>query len=259
MGHRYKQAPIKVDNDTKETMIKSVKCNPSTALGTGVQSEKLKKNGFTLVELLVVIGILAVFGTMLLTIFTRTLKGSNKSQLITEIKQNGQSALELMDKTIRNADGFICKGSLVTVVPGVIPANAYRIIVLVKAGFYTRYQFVDPTASPLANGLIKQDNPVKTVITVASPLCPTGLETDDCFASRVCTAGDALVAPVLTLTDTNVKTGVSIENGYFQQEKDPGSKDRITINFNAKPGKDAPQSVAGQVDAVNFQTTVQLR
>ena len=82
------------------------------------------KKGFTLVEILVVIAILSVLGVLILTIFTRTLRGSNKSQIIGKIKQNGQSVLEQMDKTVRNSDKVVC----------VISSN----LVVVKNGIYTR-------------------------------------------------------------------------------------------------------------------------
>lgn len=200
------------------------------------------KKGFTLVEVLVVIAILAIAGTFILTIFTSSLRGSNKSQIVSSIKQNGQSVLETMDKTIRNSDNMVCVSS---------PTN--NTLVIVKDGIYTRYRFIapSPSPSPTVNGLIQQDNPAKQIVLGSE-------ETDPEFVNRVCALGDPMQG-VNTLTGTNPQTGVSVENGLFTRTRQPGSKDSVTIKFDLSPGISAPAVVAGQIDPVTFQTTIQLR
>lgn len=212
------------------------------------------KKGFTLVELLVVMAIMALFGTLLLTIFTNTLKGSNKSQVIGVIKQNGQSVLETMDKTIRNADKVVCD------------SVDKKSLVVVKNGVYTRYSFIAPApvSSPIVNGFIKQDNPTIQKISDGSRD-----ETDPELVGRICADNDSTVNPIspVVLTDINTQSGVSvnchvddcINNPVFKREKSAGFMDQVTINFNVKPGVEAPASVTGQIDAVNFRTTIQLR
>ena len=197
------------------------------------------KKGFTLVEILVVIAILSVLGVLILTIFTRTLRGSNKSQIIGKIKQNGQSVLEQMDKTVRNSDKVVC----------VISSN----LVVVKNGIYTRYRFIPPTSS--ANGLIQQDNPAKQNVQDSNP---PSEETDSEFKNRVCTIDDSM-SEALIITDTNLQTGVSVENGLFTRDSPAGFLDQVTISFVLKPAVNASQAVAGQIDPVSFQTTIQLR
>ena len=64
-------------------------------------------NGFTIIEILVVIAVISIVGVIIAEIFFNTLRGSNKSSLITKIKQNGQTSLEVMDKAIRN--GFLAQ------------------------------------------------------------------------------------------------------------------------------------------------------
>lgn len=62
------------------------------------------KSGFTLVELLVVIGILGVVVGSSLLFLTNILRGSNQVRVVSEIKQNGQTVLDVIDRQIRNAE-----------------------------------------------------------------------------------------------------------------------------------------------------------
>lgn len=204
-----------------------------------------KKNvgGLTLVELLVVISVLSLMGGLFLTIFTRTLRGNNKSQIIGVIKQNGQSVLEVIDKTIRNSENVVCVST---------PGSSSLIVV--QNGIYTRYRFIPQTT---VNGLIQQDNPIKQTDQA------TGTEeTETAFVNRVCSDSDPMTGPVI-LTDTSLQNGTSVisDNNlpFFVRDKLSGFKDSVTIRFALKPGVAAPQSVAGQIDPVAFGTTIQLR
>lgn len=203
---------------------------------------------FTLVEMLVVIGVLSIAGVLILTIFSRSLQGGNKSKLIGIIKQNGQSVLEQVDKTVRNSDNVVCASS--------------DSLITVKNGVYTRYRFLAPNLSnpPIvncrsSNGCLLQDNPTKGIDV------QTGKEeTDPVFVNRVCSSSDTMSqTQTITLTDTNPQTGVSTENFSFTRDKLAGSRDQVTIKFDLKPGVSAPQALRGQIDAITFQTTIGLR
>lgn len=208
------------------------------------------KKGFTLVEILVVISVLSIVGVIILTIFTRTLKGNNKAQILAAIKQNGQAVLENMDKTIRNSGNLLC--------PTIDSSNT---LVVEKDGLYTRYRIalagapdgdkVPPSCS--LNGCIVSDNPAKQI-----DLATNELETDLAFINRACSSTDFMTSANI-LTDTNSQTGVLVKEGSFKSDKLAGFKDAVTINFKLGPGKDAPAAVAGQIDPVTFQTTIQLR
>lgn len=210
----------------------------------------MKKNAFTLVEMLVVIALLSIFGILILTIFTRSLRGGNKSQIIGIIKQNGQSVLEQMDKTIRNADNVVCLSN----------DNPSTTLIVVQKGIYTRYRFIlpspPPPAVPTVNGLIQQDNPSKQPVAGSNP---PREETDSELKNRICAVANQMSQPPTILTDTNPTTGVSVENGSFTPDKSAGFRDQITIKFNLNPGVEAPEVIRGQIDAVSFQTTIQLR
>jgi len=216
------------------------------------------RNGFTLAEILVVMAIVGIVGMIMVVIFANTLRGSNKSQILAVIKQNGQAVLENMDKTIRNADNVIC--------PTSDPSNT---IVVVKDGIYTRYRIVRSGSTGVgtapvsclgsgANGCIAQDNPVKIVV-----LATGKLQTDAAFIIDVCLSGSLMprdaTQPVRILTDTNPQSGVSVNTFSFTRSRQSGSKDNITVSFTLGPGVAAPSSIAGQIDPVTFQTTVQLR
>ncbi len=59
--------------------------------------------GFTLVELLVSIGLVLIIGTVGTSIITSILRSYNKASIINEIEQNGNYVLSLMESQIRNA------------------------------------------------------------------------------------------------------------------------------------------------------------
>lgn len=203
--------------------------------------------GFTLVEILVVIAIVAIIGLIMIAIFTNTLRGSNKSEILSAIKQNGQAVLDNIDKNVRESDNVICPA----------PNLSSDTLVVVKNGTYTRFNFVRPTTA--ANGFIQQDNFVQ-------PTSGYGADIKQ-FSIDICrTDIYSLVAPAI-LTDQTPQTGVSVDyidanysaNPIFARNKPAGFKDQVTIKFSLKPGVSAPSIIAGQIDPVSFQTSIGLR
>ncbi|MEX2028333.1 MAG: prepilin-type N-terminal cleavage/methylation domain-containing protein, partial [Candidatus Curtissbacteria bacterium] len=59
--------------------------------------------GFTLLELLVALGLLTVTVGSALVFLTSVLRGSNQSAIVTEVKQNGQSVLDSLERQMRDA------------------------------------------------------------------------------------------------------------------------------------------------------------
>lgn len=227
------------------------------------KSEDKIKNGFTLAEILVVMAITAIIGTVLVTIFANTLRGSNKSQILANIKQNGQAVLDNIDKNTRGADD-ICVSN----------GGSGNTLVVVNNGSYIRYRFVPPdnvnaavgncgNLTGSANGCIQQDNPIQ-------PPSPAPKSDIKVFIDSLCqTDTDLLTPPVVTLTDTNTQSGVSVECiafdcvtnpvPVFKRDKLAGFKDQVIIRFNLKPAVGALSTITSQIDPVAFQTTVQLR
>lgn len=63
-----------------------------------------KKNiGYTLIELLIVVAILGTVGFAATQIFFTVLQSTAKADLTREVKQNGDYALSIMERAIRNA------------------------------------------------------------------------------------------------------------------------------------------------------------
>lgn len=59
--------------------------------------------GFTLLEILIAVGILATVSTLIAQVLFTTTHVNTKSVLVSEIKQNGNHAIESMDRVIRGA------------------------------------------------------------------------------------------------------------------------------------------------------------
>jgi len=65
-------------------------------------------NGFTLIELLVVTTLLGIISTGIAQIFFTILKGGAKAEILKEAKQNGDYALSIMERMVRNASAVDC-------------------------------------------------------------------------------------------------------------------------------------------------------
>ncbi|TSC53513.1 MAG: Uncharacterized protein LiPW16_370 [Microgenomates group bacterium LiPW_16] len=63
----------------------------------------VKQQGFSLVELLVAIGILGIVGSIATVILFTTLQSASKSDILREVKQNGDYAISVMERMVRNA------------------------------------------------------------------------------------------------------------------------------------------------------------
>ena len=61
------------------------------------------KNGFTLIETLVSLGILGLLVVVVTALFFSLLRGASKTKAIQTVKQNGGYAISVMERMIRNA------------------------------------------------------------------------------------------------------------------------------------------------------------
>jgi len=72
-----------------------------------INMQKNKKDkgnrGFTLIEILVSIGIIAIISVLIAQSFFSTTRSNTKAELLKDIKQNGDYAIEIMGRMIRNA------------------------------------------------------------------------------------------------------------------------------------------------------------
>lgn len=67
-----------------------------------IKSQK-SKQGFTLIEMLVATTVLALIAAVVTQVFSLTTKSNTKTEVLKEVKQNGDFALELLTRLIRNA------------------------------------------------------------------------------------------------------------------------------------------------------------
>ncbi len=67
-----------------------------------MKNDKLK-NGFTLIEILVSVGLIALVGTLVAQVFFTTVRTSVKTELLKETKQSGDVALDTMSRLIRGS------------------------------------------------------------------------------------------------------------------------------------------------------------
>lgn len=72
--------------------------------------------GFTLIEILTVVVILAIVAAIGTNMFFTILRGSTKTRVLAEVKQNGGYALNVLERTIRNAKGLSGGGSSITII-----------------------------------------------------------------------------------------------------------------------------------------------
>lgn len=72
----------------------------------GQELSILNSKGFTLIEMLVAIGVFVVVGSIAVSILFSALRGTNKTNVITIVRQNGNYAISQMEKMIRNAKSF---------------------------------------------------------------------------------------------------------------------------------------------------------
>ncbi len=76
-----------------------------------IHKNRHKQKGFTLVEMLAVMVVFVVIGSFVTAILVTSLRGNNKTNTITAVRQNGNYALSQMAKTIRNARYLILPSS----------------------------------------------------------------------------------------------------------------------------------------------------
>lgn len=131
----------------------------------------VNKKGFTLIEILVVIGILAIIVVVGSTSFFNLLKGSTKTRTANLVKQNGNYALEVMGRMIRNARGISAYDEV----------EGKEITIENPDGFVTTFTCRDDESDIASNGasLISSEVKVKSCASVFDVVRgETGLQPD---------------------------------------------------------------------------------
>ncbi len=120
------------------------------------ESVDLRK-GFSLIEMLVVTGVLAVVAAVGSIMFLGILRGANKTKIMTEVKQNGEYVLSVMERTIR--DGRVVTATAYS------PTPTTEIRVISADGTTQNIFACDPlvlritmNGNPLTSDLLKLDS-----------------------------------------------------------------------------------------------------
>lgn len=190
--------------------------------------------GFSLIEVVIGIAIIGVVGGVMAVILNRTYKGSNKTTLIGNLKQNGQTALNTIDSTLRQGEAIVCPQN---------SAISDTIVVQTKEeGKYIRFKFSLQPSDKSRNGTIEQETLMLINPTQVQGLCSVP------------------AASPVKLTDDREQSGVSVTKGGFTVLKNRGVKDVVTIEFDLGPpigtGISFDQIIQNNI---NFKTSVQLR
>lgn len=201
----------------------------------------INNKGFSLFEVIVAITILAVLWIIIGSILSGAFKGNSKTSLITTIKQNGQTALNLISQNIRNSNKVIC--------PEDSSQNFDSLTLQLHDGRIIRYKIYPEPANKSSNGTIEQDFPL--------------IDLSQSDTAKVCQSLDNTAPQFpIKLTDINPQSGVSVTSGSFGVTKQPGFRDVVTVQFNLRQGVQSPVSFEnsiGGLGMINFSTTVQAR
>lgn len=194
--------------------------------------------GFSMIEVLIAVSIVAVIGVFTTTILTRTYKAGNQGVALSRLKQNGELAMDIMTDAIRNSEGVVCYG----------PPSATRkteIVIRTLEGKYTKFKFVEPVVA--GNTVLTDGN---GYITKQENLNPSDY-------AVFCTTAIATPAPV-PITNANNSSGVSISLGEFKKlTPQSTSKDSVMISFTVN--RTLAQNATTETDVALMQTTVQVR
>jgi prepilin-type N-terminal cleavage/methylation domain-containing protein len=113
----------------------------------------LQKKGFTLLELLVVIGIISIIGVIAADIFSNVTRSYNKAEIINRVQRSGNTVLAQMTEEIRNA------GRVVSPNPG---SSGSSLVIEDLSGNQATFSFVSPDADDNGfvsrNGVLISDN-----------------------------------------------------------------------------------------------------
>lgn len=190
------------------------------------------QRGFTLIELLIIFGIMAIIGGVTSDLLMGIFKGANKASVMNEIKQNGNYALNFMDRTIRNASSIQLSDSDKIVIQNQENASCIR--------------FWMHTPAPLPNvknGFISY--------TTANYCTVSAIDNTLDESTTFPTEGGSLI-------NTDLVSGVSLTNGNIAVDSFPGKPSTVSVGFTLSQGEKA-SSRNDYTAAEIFKTTISLR
>lgn len=185
---------------------------------------KLKiQNGFTLLELTLVMGIFIVIGTIIVTILNSTFRGNTKVRVSNDVSQNGNYALNLISNLLLNSQSFnsISNGTTITTLCSPTGTTGKSVTVTGFDGGVTTLSCNDSGATPTylissASASIDQSMPSSIVPLIDSS--QVELAPDSC--TFTCSQVDEFSPPridiVFTLKNAAVNSAESLGSAIFR-------------------------------------------
>ncbi|KKR81243.1 MAG: hypothetical protein UU73_C0003G0193 [Candidatus Daviesbacteria bacterium GW2011_GWA1_41_61] len=221
----------------------------------------MKKPGFTLIELIIVVSIIVLLGLIFTDILVQTLRGQNKVRILNQVKQNGQVVMEKLSTSIRQGGEVKCVGDLeddsdtIDDTITMFKPSGYS----PNQGTYIRFRLIRPVANT-TNGYLTEeyftDKEQSSQGFTDSQLCIKRVDLG--FKSY--------------LTDLDTIKGVSVDHystdeasfsPLFKKIEKKGYNDAITVTFRLFPGvkvgAGAYEADVKEGGIPVFTTTVQLR
>lgn len=243
------------------------------------------QQGFSLIEILVVIAIIGVIAGVVSDIFIQIIKASNKGNVVTEIKQNGDTVLSKIERSVRNAEEITSIGrktyngswnwdnvvdfseTETCTAPSDnnsgTPDDGDICAIIIKnpaSGGYTKIQFnterdEECTQAPFTTS--DQD-------TSTTPFTCSGnirITTDKTSADPI-TALQSITTPGEVITNTERRSGVSMTptgtTPIISIKSTPGKPSLVTINYSLSQGISASSRVDSKA-TVPFNLVISLR
>ncbi len=211
-------------------------------------SKSQKNNGFTIVELLVVVVIMVIMGVIFTDILVESLRGRNKVNAINQVKQNGQVVLDKLSNEIRSAEKVVCVDKFNDPSGNGTPKDT---IVIYNNGTYSQFRLFPPR--PTSNGYIQKG--------IISPDVATN-DVNTNNPNLLCTQTEISGIDLKqSLTDIDPKNGVSVDIPPSPQNVFEKSGDSVIIKFNESAGINAGYAydVTVKEGGIPFMTSVQVR
>lgn len=222
----------------------------------------MSKEGFTLIEILVVVSLVAIVGLILTNSLVQTLRGEGKTKIINQVKQNGQVVLDKLTNEIRQAKGVIC---INTNTDNTGNPND-TIVILNQDNSYTRFRFYPP--QPGIGPISPSNGSFKKINFTTQDVIAFGIDTTQ-YNPTLCTNSTDFGQTSEIITNTDTFSGVSIDyhspggvkQPIFSKNTLSGFADTVTVKFAAFAGIEAGSAYEAIVKegGILFTTTVQVR